>query len=124
MSTPRRPVDALLGALVADALAMPAHWYYDRLALTRDHGELERCLAPRNPHPDSIPWRSSDHALNPRGDILHDQTAYRNQRGVCYHRCLVAGENSLNFQPARGRLSPGSGRTRGLAGATQGPSST
>jgi ADP-ribosylglycohydrolase len=101
MSTPRCPVDALRGALVADALAMPVHWYYDRSALARDYGELERCLAPRNPHPDSILWRSSYRALNPRGEILHDQDAYWGQRGVHYHQFLAAGENTLNFQLAR-----------------------
>jgi ADP-ribosylglycohydrolase len=101
MSTPRRPVDALHGALVADALAMPAHWYYDRVALKRDYGELARCLAPRNPHPDSILWRSSYQALNPRGEILHDQATYWGQRGVHYHQFLAAGENTLNFQLAR-----------------------
>ncbi|MCU0842689.1 MAG: ADP-ribosylglycohydrolase family protein [Thiobacillaceae bacterium] len=99
--TPRRPVDALLGSLVADALAMPVHWYYDRAALVRDYGELDRCQPPRNPHPDSILWRSSYQALNPRGEILHDQAAYWGQRGVHYHQFLVAGENTLNFQLAR-----------------------
>ena len=97
----RLPVDALLGALVADTLAMPVHWYYDRVALSRDYGELERCLSPRNPHPDSILWRSSYQAPNPRGDILHDQAVYWGQRGVHYHQFLAAGENTLNFQLAR-----------------------
>ncbi len=101
MPTQFRPVDALLGALVADTLAMPVHWYYDREALTRDYGELERCLAPRNPHPDSILWRSSYQAPNPRGDILHDQAVYWGQRGIHYHQFLTAGENTLNFQLAR-----------------------
>ena len=60
--------DALLGALAADALAMPVHWYYDRAALARDYGQVASYLAPRNPHPDSILWRSSYTALNARGD--------------------------------------------------------
>jgi ADP-ribosyl-[dinitrogen reductase] hydrolase len=101
MPTQHHPIDALLGALVADTLAMPVHWYYDRVALTRDYGELERCLAPRNPHPDSILWRSSYQAPNPRGDILHDQAVYWGQRGIHYHQFLTAGENTLNFQLAR-----------------------
>ena len=29
-------VRAFVGALVADAVAMPVHWYYDRAALDRD----------------------------------------------------------------------------------------
>ena len=101
MPTQQHSVDALLGALVADSLAMPVHWYYDRVALARDYGELDRCLAPRNPHPDSILWRSSYQALNPRGEILHDQAAYWGQRDVHYHQFLSAGENTLNFQLVR-----------------------
>lgn len=101
MSTPRRPVDALLGTLVADALAMPAHWYYDRLALKRDYGDLDRCLVPRNPHPDSILWRSSYQALNLRQEILHDQADYWGQCDIHYHQFLAAGEKTLNFQLVR-----------------------
>jgi len=92
--------DAMLGALAADALAMPAHWYYDRAALARDYGQISSYLAPRNPHPDSILWRSNYTAINERGDILHDQARYWGQRGVHYHQFLVAGENTLNFQLA------------------------
>jgi ADP-ribosyl-[dinitrogen reductase] hydrolase len=92
--------DALLGALAADAVAMPVHWYYDRVALERDYGKLDAYVAPRNPHPDSILWRSQYTALNKRGDILHEQARYWGQRGVHYHQFLAAGENTLNFQLA------------------------
>ena len=92
--------DALLGALAADALAMPVHWYYDRAALVRDYGEVTSYLAPKNPHADSILWRSSYTALNERGDILREQAQYWGQRGVHYHQFLAAGENTLNFQLA------------------------
>lgn len=92
---------AYAGALVADALAMPVHWYYDRAALDRDYGRLDRYLAPRNPHPDSILWRSRYTPPNPHADILHEQAAYWGQPGVHYHQFLAAGENTLNFQLAR-----------------------
>ena len=92
--------DALIGALAADALAMPVHWYYDRAALVRDYGEVTSYLAPKNPHADSILWRSSYTALNERGDILREQAQYWGQRGVHYHQFLAAGENTLNFQLA------------------------
>ena len=95
-----QPSFALVGALAADAVAMPVHWYYDRAALARDYGQISGYLAPKNPHPDSILWRSSYTAINERGDILHEQGRYWGQRGVHYHQFLAAGENTLNFQLA------------------------
>jgi ADP-ribosylglycohydrolase len=92
---------ALLGSLAADAVAMPVHWYYDRAALERDYGTITGYLAPKNPHPDSILWRSSYTPINARGEILHDQAIYWGRRGVHYHQFLQAGENTLNFQLAR-----------------------
>jgi ADP-ribosylglycohydrolase len=56
--------DGLLGALAADAISMPVHWYYDRSALARDYGLVDRYLAPKSPHADSILWRSSYVPLN------------------------------------------------------------
>jgi ADP-ribosylglycohydrolase len=100
------PIDAmrvrncLLGAFLGDALAMPVHWYYDRSALARDYGRVVDLVAPKNPHADSILWRSSYSAPNPKGEILHDQTAYWGQKGIHYHQFLRAGENTLNMQLA------------------------
>ncbi|MCE9629875.1 MAG: ADP-ribosylglycohydrolase family protein [Planctomycetia bacterium] len=98
------PVDAarsaFLGALIADAVAMPVHWYYDQRALERDYGTLEGYLAPRNPHPDSILWRSNWTPPSARFDILREQAAFWGKRGVHYHQLLAAGENTLNFQLA------------------------
>lgn len=96
----RPSTDAYLGSLVADAVAMPVHWYYDRAALARDYGQVRSYLAPKNPHPGSILWRSAYTPLNERGDILHEQARYWGQRGVHYHQFLAAGENTLNFQLA------------------------
>ena len=84
--------------LVQDALAMPVHWYYDRQALFRDYGRVTDYLAPKNPHSDSILWRSSYTAPNKKGEILHDQARYWGKRGVHYHQFLQAGENTLNLQ--------------------------
>ena len=94
------PLDALLGALAADALSMPGHWYYDRLALRRDYGRLDHYTAPIHPHADSILWRSKYTALNPLGEILHDQAVHWGIQGTHYHAQLQAGENTLNFQLA------------------------
>ncbi len=45
---------ALWGMFVGDALAMPAHWYYDVAALQRDFGTLRDYQAPKDLHPSSI----------------------------------------------------------------------
>jgi ADP-ribosylglycohydrolase len=50
---------ALYGLCIGDALAMPVHWYYNCQALNQDYGLVTDYLAPHNPHPDSILWRSS-----------------------------------------------------------------
>lgn len=92
--------DAYLGSLAADALAMPVHWYYDRAALNRDYGMVDHFMAPRNPHPGSILWRSTYQPLNERGDILREQAAFWGQRDIHYHQFLKAGENTLNFRLA------------------------
>ncbi|MGB0414241.1 MAG: ADP-ribosylglycohydrolase family protein [Coraliomargarita sp.] len=88
--------NAMLGALVADAFSMPVHWYYDTSALDRDYPNLSHYCAPRNPHPDSILWRSRYTPKNKGADILHDQAKYWGQRGIHYHQHLPKGENTLN----------------------------
>lgn len=106
MKTPdTAAVDAFLGALSADAIAMPVHWYYNQQALARDYPELVAAapagyLAPKSPHADSILWRSSYVPANEKGDILREQAQYWGQRGIHYHQFLAAGENTLNYQLA------------------------
>lgn len=93
--------NAYHGSLLADALSMPVHWYYNREALDKDYGPMDRLKPPRNPHPDSILWRSSYVPARPDLDILHDQAPYWGKKDVHYHQFLRAGENTLNFQLAR-----------------------
>jgi ADP-ribosylglycohydrolase len=93
--------NAYHGSLVADAVSMPVHWYYDRDALRAEYGEISSYLAPKNPHTGSILWRSQYEALNEKGEILHEQKIHWGQRGVHYHQFLRAGENTLNYQLAR-----------------------
>ena len=100
-ATAEKPAGAIWGTFIGDALAMPVHWYYDRAALCRDYGIVRDYVAPRNPHPDSILWRSTYTPLNQRGDILHEQAQYWGQRGIHYHQFLRAGENTLNLQLGR-----------------------
>ena len=92
--------NAFLGSLVADALSMPGHWYYDRKALRNDYGVLNHYQAPHNPHPDSILWRSQHIPFNEQANILHDQATYWGQRGIHYHQFLKAGENTANLKLA------------------------
>jgi ADP-ribosylglycohydrolase len=92
---------ALLGMFIGDALAMPVHWYYNTRALINDYGKVTDYLRPRNPHPDSILWRSSYSPPPGTADILHDQAQYWGKRDIHYHQFLRAGENTLNVQLAR-----------------------
>ena len=89
--------NAFLGSLVADAVAMPVHWYYDTDALDRDFPRIDGYHEPKEVHPDSILWRSKYRPRNKDADILHDQARFWGQRNVHYHRSLPAGENTLNF---------------------------
>ena len=88
---------ALWGLYIGDALAMPVHWYYNRNALHDDYGWVTDYVAPRNPHPDSVLLRSRYVASNPTGEILHEQARDWGQKGIHYHQCLKAGENTLNI---------------------------
>ena len=98
---PFRLTGALLGACIADALAMPVHWYYDTAALARDYGRVQDYVRPKNPHPDSILWRSRYRPVRPQADILHSQARFWGQRGIHYHQFLDAGENTLNLKLSR-----------------------
>lgn len=89
---------AALGAMIGDALAMPAHWYYNREALQTQFGTIDRYLDPPPHHPDSILWRSHYDPTEPQFDILGEQRPYWGRRGVHYHQFLRAGENTLNVQ--------------------------
>ena len=100
MSVPAKLHDAFLGSLVADAFAMPVHWYYDTRSLDHDYPDLEFYTTPRNPHPGSILWRSSYKPLKKEADILHGQSFYWGNWGVHYHQFLPAGESTLNFRLA------------------------
>lgn len=101
---PRSLIRAYHGSLIADALSMPVHWYYNREALDRDYPDLSRFSKFSSPlkfHPDSILWRSEYTALNEKGDILHDQARFWGQQNIHYHQNLKAGENTANFKLAR-----------------------
>ena len=89
---------AALGAFIGDALAMPAHWYYDTEALWRQFGRIDSYRRPPREHPNSILWRSVYEPAEPEYDILGDQRRYWGRRRVHYHQFLEAGENTLNLK--------------------------
>ena len=95
-----RTFGSLLGMWIGDALAMPTHWYYNRLALHRDYGKVVDYLDPKTPHPDSILWRSEWTAPRPELDILGDQRPFWGKQGVHYHQNLRAGDTTLTVQLA------------------------
>ncbi|MFN2355357.1 MAG: ADP-ribosylglycohydrolase family protein [Desulfopila sp.] len=101
LSPTERLEGALTGIFIADALAMPVHWYYDTLALVRDYGQVTDYLPPKNPHPDSILHRSSYTPPNRSADILHGQAKYWGKKNIHYHQFLQPGENTLNLKLAR-----------------------
>ena len=92
--------NAFLGSLVADAVSMPVHWYYDVNSLDWDYGDFDHYLAPRNPHPDSILWRSKYEPIGEKDDILREQAKHWGKPGLHYHQFLKVGENTLNLQLA------------------------
>ena len=92
--------NAFLGSLVADAVSMPVHWYYNVDTLDSDYGNFDHYLAPKNPHPDSILWRSKYEPLGKKDDILREQSKHWGKRGLHYHQFLEAGENTLNLKLA------------------------
>jgi ADP-ribosylglycohydrolase len=96
-----RLAGAYYGFFIGDALAMPVHWYYNTQTLEKDYGEVSTYMTPKNPHPDSILWRSSYIPANNTVDILHEQSIYWGKRGIHYHQFLEAGENTLNLKLAR-----------------------
>ncbi len=96
-----RVTGALFGMFIGDALAMPVHWYYNTQALRDDYGKVTDYQRPRNPHPDSILWRSSYKPPPGTADILHEQAQYWGKRDIHYHQFLRAGENTLNLKLAR-----------------------
>ena len=55
-------------------------------------------LPPKNPHPDSILWRSRYQPIGEKDDILREQSKYWGKRGVHYHQFLRAGRKYTQFK--------------------------
>eukprot|EP01051_Picozoa_sp_SAG22_P014291 SAG22_NODE_1711_length_3758_cov_3.866630_1_plen_484_part_00 len=93
---------ALYGMFIGDALAVPAHWYYDRDQLVADYGEIgHESYTLKKIHPGSFLVRM-EYAPPAGADILHGEASKYNA-GAAYHfhPALAAGENTLNLHIVR-----------------------
>ena len=96
---------ALWGLFVGDALAMPAHWYYDVAALRRDYGLIRDYQAPLEHHPNSImslastgrAGRGFQEGEVVGGLILKGKKDYWGRPHTHYHRGMRRGDNTLNL---------------------------
>jgi ADP-ribosylglycohydrolase len=108
---------ALKTTFIADALAMPVHWYYQPLEIERAFtGGIQRFEAAPDFHPSSImslhskrkggrqssDTSSKSNTLQVVGDIiLKDKAQFWDVPNVHYHQGMQAGENTLNAHCAR-----------------------
>ena len=98
----------LWGIFIADALAAPAHWYYDPSALAADYGRIGGYVAPKARHSANRimnnHWKANKHdicTLVEGGHMLHGKAAIWKEPYNHYHSGFQPGENTLNAQVAR-----------------------
>ena len=110
-----RAAAALRMLFVADALAMPVHWYYNPLDIDRDFpGGVRSMAAAPERHPSSImALHSVSHGGRKAGVagerqrqvvgevILKSKAQFWGQPNRHYHHRMQAGENTLNAHCAR-----------------------
>lgn len=111
-----RVANALKTQFIADALAMPVHWYYQPLEIERAFpGGIQQFEAAPEFHPSSIMSLHSKHkggrqtsdsaskaAIEVVGDIiLKDKAQFWDTPNMHYHQGMQAGENTLNAHCAR-----------------------
>jgi hypothetical protein len=94
---------ALVGMFIGDALAVPAHWYYNRDELVDDYGELRGYTQVRETMPGSFLVRMTyDAAPGSRADILHSEgQKYGAGKRWHFHPGLRPGDNTLNLHLVR-----------------------
>lgn len=130
ISMENRKKAALFGLYVADATAMPVHWFYDVNQLRSEYGQIKGYMKPKDTFPGSIMNLSNTGGGNNKqccndihvitetffcaggrgtdkgsivGDvILHGKKKYWVRGGSFhYHLGLQAGENTLEAQLTR-----------------------
>lgn len=102
-----RMTASLWGLFIADALAMPVHWYYDVDALQRDYGEIQGYVAPQDRHATNGimagQWRQNKHRVR---ELVGSHMNFGKEKNwmtphMHYHQGMSAGENTLNAHTAR-----------------------
>jgi len=109
LQTVPRSVRAIRNAFVADALAMPAHWYYRRTDIRKDFPDGFKQFHPAPArHPGAIMSLHSKRHGGRQGSqannvpevvgnvILKGKAHLWDQSGIHYHHDMQAGENTLN----------------------------
>jgi ADP-ribosylglycohydrolase len=110
-----RAIAALKTMFIADALAMPVHWYYNRRDIEKAFpGGVKKMEDAPSYHPSSIMslhsttqgGRHSKHSSGPKRQIVGDvilkgRGQYWGQQNIHYHHQMKAGENTINAQCAR-----------------------
>jgi ADP-ribosylglycohydrolase len=112
---PNRVRSAIQTQFIADALAMPVHWYYNPMDIERAFpGGIQGFEAAPEFHPSSIMSLHSTSSGGRRSAtspaptpevvgnvILKGRAGYWNRPNVHYHHGMKAGENTLNAHCAR-----------------------
>ncbi|KAK7090910.1 hypothetical protein V1264_010648 [Littorina saxatilis] len=98
--------ETVYGMLVADAVAMPVHWFYNPDDIKRHYGNwLTGYTAPNKKHPSSILNLSAVDGSGRGGGsstpligniILHDKVKFWKSSSTHYHQGMSAGDNTLN----------------------------
>ena len=118
ISPEQRAISALKSLFVADALAMPVHWYYNPMDIFRQfRGGVTGFEAAPAFHPSSImslhstqkggrgPHAADDERREVVGDvILKGRRQYWDKPNQHYHNGMPAGENTLNAYCTRAVL--------------------
>merc|ERR1711907_678427 len=88
----------LWGMFIGDALAMPAHWYYDTYKLKEDFGEIKGYVAPKSQFADSkMHVTYSKYDTDIIGSVIchGKRNLWTDTKKYHYHHGLKAGENTL-----------------------------
>ena len=116
--TQQRAVASLQSMFVADALAMPVHWYYNPMDILKQFsGGITKLEAAPKHHPSSIMslhstkqgGRNSHRTKNTQTEIVGDvilkgRRQFWDQSNQHYHQGMRAGENTLNAHCARATM--------------------